>query len=177
MILAGGQAARMGGMKALAPWNGATLIEAVIARLKPQAAILAINARPDQAEALAAFGLPVLADDLFADLGPLSGVRTALVWARDRGQDHVITAPCDMPNLPSDMVARLMAAGPADIVHFAGARDHPLCARWAVSILPALDAALAAADGGLAVMRFVERQLVIKLPTGDDAAFTNINAL
>lgn len=178
MILAGGQAARMGGMKALAPWNGATLIEAVIARLKPQAAMLAINARPNQAEALAAFGLPVLVDDnLFADLGPLSGVRTALVWARDRGEDHVITAPCDMPNVPGDMITRLMAAGPADIVHFAGARDHPLCARWRVSILPVLDAALAAAGGGLAVMRFVESQSVIKLPTGDDAAFANINAL
>jgi molybdopterin-guanine dinucleotide biosynthesis protein A len=180
VILGGGQATRMNGVKALAPWNGATLIEAVIARLKPQAEILALNARPDQAGDLSAFGLPVLVDeDDLSDLGPLSGVRTALKWAGGHGHAHVIIAPCDMPNLPEDMVARLMAVEAAEIVYFAGVRDHPLCARWNVSLLPVLDAELTAAkaDGGLAVMRFVERRTVIKLPAGDNAAFTNINSL
>ncbi len=179
-ILAGGRATRMGGMKALAPWNGASLIEAVIGRIAPQVTALALNARPDQAEALSLFRLPVLVDDLpLADLGPLSGVRTALLWASGLGEDHVITAPCDMPSLPADMVARLMAVEAADIVYFAGVRDHPLCARWNIGMLPVLDAALAAAkaDGGLTVMRFVERHGAIRLPTGDDAAFANINAL
>jgi len=180
VILAGGQATRMNGVKALAPWIGATLIEAVIARLQPQADTLAINVRSDQAADLAAFGLPLLVDDeRVSDLGPLSGVRTALVWARDHARAYVVTAPCDMPDLPDDMVARLMAVEAAEIVYFAGARDHPLCARWAVSLLPVVDAELTAAkaDGGLAVMRFVERRLAIKLPAGDNAAFTNINSL
>ena len=180
VILAGGRATRMGGSKALAPWNGTTLIATVIDRMAAQASAMALNARPDQAQDLAQFGLPVLVDnDHLADLGPLSGVRTALEWTRGRGQDHVITAPCDMPNLPADMVQRLAAAEPAAIVYFAGSRDHPLCARWHVSLLPVLDAALEGgkADGGLGVMRFVERQDAIKLPTGDDAAFVNINSL
>jgi molybdopterin-guanine dinucleotide biosynthesis protein A len=170
----------MNGVKALAPWNGVTLIEAVIARLRSQADVLALNARPDQAGDLAAFGLPVLIDDdNLSDLGPLSGVRTALKWAGEHGYAHVIIAPCDMPNLPEDMVARLMAVEAADIVYFAGARDHPLCARWSVALLPVLDAELMAAkaDGGLAVMRFVERRTVIKLAAGNNAAFTNINSL
>ncbi|WP_443751119.1 molybdenum cofactor guanylyltransferase [Asticcacaulis solisilvae] len=168
----------MGGTKALAPWNGTTLIAAVIDRMAAQASAMALNARPDQAQDLARFGLPVLVDDEdLADLGPLSGVRTALAWAQARGNDHVVTAPCDMPDLPKDMVARLMAADAADIAYFATMRDHPLCARWSVSLLPGLEAALAGADGGLAVMRFVERQTVIKLPTEDDAAFANINSL
>ena len=180
VILGGGKARRMGGVKALAPWNGATLIEAVIARIRPQVSALALNARSDQIADLAAFGAPVLVDDdHLADLGPLSGVRTALKWARDHGHAQVVIAPCDMPNLPEDMVARLMAVEAAEIVYFAGARDHPLCARWSVSLLPVLDAELTAAksEGGLAVMRFVERRTVIKLPAGDNAAFTNVNSL
>lgn len=179
VILAGGRATRMGGIKALAPWNGTTLIATVIDRMAAQGTAMALNARPDQAQDLARFGLPVLVDDDdLADLGPLSGVRTAMAWAKSRGDDHVVTTPCDMPNLPADMVAQLMAAEPADIAYFAGTRDHPLCARWAVSLLPVLDAALSAAraEGGLAVMTFVGRQSTVTL-TGDDAAFTNINAL
>ncbi len=177
VILAGGRATRMGGVKALSPWNGTTLIATVIDRMAAQASAMAINARPDQAGDLAAFGLPVLTDDdNLSDLGPLSGVRTALQWARGRRNDHVVTAPCDMPNLPNDMVEKLVAAEPADIAYFVTARDHPLCARWSVSLLPTLEKALAVADGGLAVMRFVESQSVVKV-AGDDAAFMNINSL
>ncbi|MBW8881267.1 MAG: NTP transferase domain-containing protein [Asticcacaulis sp.] len=178
VILAGGQGRRHGGNKALAPWDDTTLIGAVIARMAPQADRLAINARGDLARPLSAFGLPILIDDVdFSELGPLCGVRTAMKWASAAGDSHVVTAPCDMPDLPVDMVARLMAADAADIVHFAGARDHPLCTRWSVSLLTALEDALAQADGGLAVMRFVSQQQVITLPTVDDAAFANINAL
>ncbi len=178
VILAGGQGRRHGGNKALAPWNETTLIGAVVARLAPQAQRLAINARADLARPLSDFGLPILIDDAdFSDLGPLSGVRTAMKWASAAGDGHVITVPCDMPDLPLDMAAQLAAADEADIVHFSGARDHALCARWRVSLLPALEEALTQADGGLAVMRFVSQQQVIKLPTGDDDAFANINSL
>jgi len=175
VILAGGQGLRMGGNKPMHPYEGGTLIGAVIARLKPQVRNMAINS----AElVLSVFDLPLLFDEKdLANLGPLSGVRTALTWAKTRGATHVITAPCDMPCLPEDFVSRLMAVphDDAEVVYFAGARDYPLCARWNTAILADLENALRVAEGGLAVMRFLSSRKVIKLEAGDDAAFININ--
>jgi molybdopterin-guanine dinucleotide biosynthesis protein A len=176
VILAGGKGARMGGNKPLSPWRGSTLIAAVIDRLKPQADPLVINADPVQAEALRPLDLPLIFDAATtAGRGPLSGVLSALTWAAALGETFVITAPCDMPDLPADMVARLVAAPEADIVHFTGARDYPLCARWAVRLRPRLTKALEAAPDGLAVMRFIATHHAVTLPADDDSAFININ--
>lgn len=176
VILAGGRGMRLGGNKPLFPWNGSTLIEAVIERLGPQADPLAVNAGASHAEALQTFGLPLIFDPpATADRGPLSGVLTALAWADERGEAFVVTAPCDMPGLPADMVARLMDAPEADVVHFKGARDYPLCARWAARLYPRLRSALEAAPDGLAVMRFIAGCRVHVIPVTDDRAFANIN--
>jgi len=169
----------MGGNKPLHPWRGATLIEATIARLKPQAEAIYINAGP---QALERLGHPMVYDAPdFAGLGPLSGVRSAIRLAAGLGHDAVVTAPCDMPDLPLDLVARLRAAD-ADIVHFFGAnafekRDYPLTTLWRTSLLPSLDAALAAArpEGGLKVMRYIQSQTFARLEAADPMAFRNIN--
>ena len=166
----------MGGNKPLHPWGQSTLIETVIGRLSPQASALAINADPARADDLHRLGLPLIFDAAAtAGRGPLSGVLSALVWAGDRGEAFVITAPCDMPALPGDMVARLMNAPDTDVVHFAGVRDYPLCARWATRLLPRLQSALEAVSDGLKVMRFIDDCSHIVLPAGDDRAFANIN--
>ncbi len=72
-----------------------------MARLRPQAAEIHINAGRAGgalAENLAGLGLPLIFDDeALADLGPLSGVRSALRLAVAAGDDAVMTAPCDMP--------------------------------------------------------------------------------
>ena len=178
VILAGGQGSRMGGNKPLQPYAGTNLIEATLARLRPQVGNIQINARPDLVADLAYIGLPLVCDDPdFADLGPLSGVRTAVKRAADLGRDHVVTAPCDMPALPLDMIMRLRNED-ADIVHFRGERDYPLCALWRTSLLPALDKALIAArpEGGVRVMRLIASQNSIALP-GDPGDFININTL
>ena len=176
VILAGGKGTRLGGNKPLFPWRGSTLIEAVIARLDRQADPLAVNADPLHAEALQTFGLPLIFDaPATANRGPLSGVLSALAWAAERGEAFVVTAPCDMPDLPADMVAQLIDAPGADVVHFKGARDYPLCARWATGLYPRLAAALEAAPDGLAVMRFIAGCQAVVLPAGDDRAFANIN--
>lgn len=175
VILAGGQGLRMGGNKPMHSYDGGTLIGAVIARVESQVRDIAINAAQPE---LSVFGLPLLYDEpAFADLGPLSGVRTALAWAETRGDTYVITAPCDMPRLPETYVQRLIsvATGDADVVHFSGVRDYPLCARWRTAILPDLQDALRSSAGGLAVMRFLSSRKVTKLEAGDDTAFININ--
>lgn len=176
VILAAGKGTRMGGNKPLHPWGSSTLIETVIDRLSPQAQTLAINADPARADDLHRLGLPLIFDaPATAERGPLSGVLSALAWAGERGQAFVVTAPCDMPHLPGDMADRLMTAADAEIVHFAGTRDYPLCARWSTGLYPRLHAALAAVGDGLKVMRFIGECTSIVLPAGDDRAFANIN--
>ncbi len=182
VILAGGRGRRMGGNKPLFPYGETTLIEATLARLQPQTRRIAIDAgiagTPLAAE-LARIGFPLVFDQPpFDDLGPLSGVRTALAAAHEAGDDAVITVPCDMPSLPLDFVPRLTEApSEADIVHFAGADDYRLCGLWRMTLLPALDKALLAArpDGGLRVTSFLENKKLLKLPVADDTAFRNIN--
>lgn len=74
VILAGGQARRMGGGdKGLLTLGGQSLLGRVIDRLSPQVAGLAINANGDPAR-LASFGLPVLPDSIPDYAGPLAGV-------------------------------------------------------------------------------------------------------
>ena len=81
VILAGGQARRMGGGdKGLLTLGRGTILGRVIDRLEPQVAGLALNANGD-ATRFAAFGLPVLADSIEGFAGPLAGVLAGLDWA------------------------------------------------------------------------------------------------
>ncbi|WP_243642585.1 molybdenum cofactor guanylyltransferase MobA [Sulfurisoma sediminicola] len=102
LVLAGGQALRMGGIaKGLAPLQGRPLLAHVIERLAPQVARLAINAnRPEYG----AFGLPLVADVVGGFAGPLAGLHAGLLACTT---PWLVTAPCDAPLLPHDLVARL----------------------------------------------------------------------
>ena len=85
VILAGGQATRMGGGdKGLLALGGTPLLSHVIARLEPQVAGLALNANGDAAR-FEAFGLPVLPDTIAGFAGPLAGVLAGLDWAAGHG--------------------------------------------------------------------------------------------
>ena len=110
VILAGGRATRMGGGdKGLLQLGGATLLDHVIDRLSPQVAELALNANGDPAR-FAAYGLPVLADNISEFPGPLAGVLAGLDWAAARGAEAIVTAAADTPFFPCDLVPQLLLA-------------------------------------------------------------------
>lgn len=118
VILAGGQATRMGGGdKGLLELGGQTLLARVIERLEPQVADLALNANGDPAR-FAGFGLPVIADSIDGYAGPLAGVLAGLDWAAGQGADTIVTVAADTPFFPCDLVPRLLLA--------AEGMDHPL---------------------------------------------------
>jgi molybdenum cofactor guanylyltransferase len=178
VILAGGQGRRMGGNKPFYAHGFSTLIEAVIARLRSQSDALYVNASHHLMPDFEKLGLPLVNDDPdFAGLGPLSGVLTALELAAARGEETVVTVPCDMPDLPLDLVEQLVAAPSTDVVYFTGRSEYPLCALWRTTVTERLKAMLDENrdSGGLAVWRFVEQVQVCKVITTDDAAFANIN--
>jgi len=80
VLLAGGLARRMGGGdKPMRTIGGRTILDRVIARLKPQCDGLILNANGEPAR-FAAFGLPVIADSVADFPGPLAGILAALDW-------------------------------------------------------------------------------------------------
>jgi molybdenum cofactor guanylyltransferase len=139
LVLAGGKASRLGGGdKPLLPLAGATLLDLVLARLRPQASTIAVSANGDPAR-FARFGLPVL-PDAQGHAGPLAGVAAGMAWAAKCGADTLLTVPGDTPFIPADLVTRL-AAAPAWAV--SDGAVHPLIALWPTQEAARLNAWLA----------------------------------
>lgn len=180
VILAGGQARRMGGGdKALLPLGTGTLLSHVIERFSPQVAALALNANGDPARFDTR--LPVLADSIPGFAGPLAGVLAGLDWAAAEGASHVVSAAADTPFLPADLVARLLLAAERAGTPIALAasgeppRPHPTFGLWPVALRDDLRAAL---EGGLRrILDWTERHGAATAPfssAGFDPFF-NIN--
>jgi molybdopterin-guanine dinucleotide biosynthesis protein A len=144
VLLAGGLARRMGGGdKPLVRVAGRPLLDHVIERLRPQVAAMALNANGDAAR-FAPWGLPVLADDVAGNPGPLAGVLVGLAWARAQGAAWLVSVAADTPFIPPDLVARLHAArGDHPIaVACSGGRTQPTVALYATVLEPDLRQAL-----------------------------------
>ncbi|HEX5318631.1 MAG TPA: molybdenum cofactor guanylyltransferase MobA [Stellaceae bacterium] len=147
LLLAGGLSRRMGGGdKSLRLLGGETILDRVIARMRPQVAALVLNANGDPAR-FARFGLPVVADSVGDFAGPLAGILAGLDWAAANRPDCdiVASAATDAPFLPLDLVARLMAGlGGADLACAAsGGQPHPVIGLWPVRLREDLRRALA----------------------------------
>lgn len=136
VILAGGQASRMGGNdKGLIKLDGKAMIEYVIDRLQPQVAGIVINANRN-IEKYAEYGFPVISDEMSGFQGPLAGIASALQNIKTR---YLLTTPCDSPFLPDNLVNRLgqeLLSHDADIsVADSGERLQPVfaCMRTGLS--------------------------------------------
>src|SRR5215472_1788446 len=149
VLLAGGLARRMGGGdKPLRLIAGRSLLDRVIERLRPQVAALVLNANGDPAR-FAAYGLPVVADSVSGNPGPLAGVLAGLDWTAQHRPDcpMVVSVATDAPFLPADLVSRLAAGLAADAADLAcaasGGQPHPVIGLWPVRLRDALRHAVA----------------------------------
>jgi molybdenum cofactor guanylyltransferase len=152
VLLAGGLARRMGGGdKPMRTIAGRTILDRVIARLKPQCDGLILNANGDPAR-FAAFGLPVIPDGVADFPGPLAGILAALDWAAANRPDIklVLSAAADCPFLPRDLVSRLCGALEAEKAELAVAasdgQSHPVIGLWSVGLREKLRHALVVED-------------------------------
>jgi molybdenum cofactor guanylyltransferase len=152
VLLAGGLARRMGGGdKPMRQIGGSTILERVIARLKPQCGELILNANGNPAR-FARFGLPVIPDTVADFPGPLAGILAALDWAATHrpGVSIVFSAAADCPFLPRDLVARLNEALVNEDAQLAvaasGGQSHPVIGLWSVALRDELRHALVQED-------------------------------
>ena len=144
VIVAGGEAARLGGEKPFLPFRGHSLLDAVIARVRPQVDVLALNLRADAApKAAGRYSEPILTDTVPGSVGPLAGIVTGLEWVRELGGiEWMASFPGDTPFLATDLVATLSGAVVGNVPVFAqdGEAAQYLCALWPLSALEPLRA-------------------------------------
>lgn len=183
VILAGGQARRMGGGdKGLLDLGGRSLIEEVAARMKPQCEALILNANGDPAR-FQALGLPVEPDGVAGFPGPLAGVLAGMERAAASGFTHVLSAAADTPFPPRDLAARLIAAAEASgapIALAATRREgklarHPTFGLWSADLRADLRATLEA--GLFKVSLWAERHGAVSaaFPQEPFDPFFNVN--
>jgi molybdopterin-guanine dinucleotide biosynthesis protein A len=165
VVLAGGLARRMGGGdKARIRVGGLTILERVLERLRPQCAGLILNAN-SEAERFADTGLSVVADSVPDHPGPLAGILAGLDWTAKHAPDieWVVSAPCDCPFLPRDLVARLhqarAGAGAQLACARSGERRHPVVALWPVILREELRRAITS-EGARKVNAWIARYTI-----------------
>ena len=184
VILAGGRATRLGGIdKCLIEIGGRTLLARIRDRLAPQVDGLILNANGDPAR-FAAYGLPVVPDDLPDRPGPLAGVLAGMEAAAARGATHIVTAAGDTPFFPETLAARLSAAADAERAPLACAATpdiagkvwrHPTFGFWPVALAADLRAALR--QGLRKVVLWTDRHgcAVVAFDPGPPDPFFNVN--
>lgn len=152
VVLAGGEGRRIGGGKPLRMLGGETLLVRALGQANTFSDRVALAVR-DPAQVGAPGGVAVISDAPVE--GPLGGLAAALGWARDQGRAAVLTLPCDMPFVPTDLGARLGAALDGDAaIAASGGRLHPVCGLWRVEALDHLPAY--AASGRRSLHGFAE---------------------
>ena len=144
VILAGGKARRFAGTdKGLVQFRQRAIIEHVIEAIKPQLKNILINANRNQL-AYAAFGYPVISDELSDFQGPLAGFITGM---RQITTPYMLTLPCDGPLISDDYVTRMIDAAVGKNVDIVVAHDghrlQPVHTLISVELVDSLDAYLA----------------------------------
>ncbi|MGF6275370.1 molybdopterin molybdotransferase [Massilia sp. UYP11] len=185
LVLAGGRASRMGNVdKGLQPFRSSTMVEHVLARLRPQVGPVAISANRNL-DTYRAFDATVLPDEIADGVepypGPLAGLETGL---RHCATPYLLAVPCDSPFLPPDLASRLFAAlqeADADLAYAAtrepGMRTqaHPVFCLVRADRLPALTSYLV--EGGRRVDGWYRDLKAVEVVFDDTDAFRNINTL
>jgi len=180
LILAGGRGMRMGGVdKGLQTLQGKPMILHVIQRLQPQVDRIMINANQNL-DRYREFNFPVCADEKNDYAGPLAGMQAGLIHCETA---YMLTAPCDTPMLPTDLVTQLATAlekSKADIA-VANTKQHdriyrqPMFCLMKKTVLTDLTAALE--RGVRKVDLWLAEKNVVDVVFDDETAFANINTL
>lgn len=141
LILAGGLARRMGGGdKCLLPLAGKTLLQRTIERAQPQVDELLLNANGNSLR-FARTRLPVIADEIANNPGPLGGIHAGMRWLERDNPDAewLVSFASDTPFFPRDLVGRLLTQALAEKTQVAiatsGNQLHPTFALWHISLL------------------------------------------
>jgi molybdopterin-guanine dinucleotide biosynthesis protein A len=180
LVLAGGRGSRMGGIdKGLQAHHGVPLAQHALRRLAPQVATTMLSANRNL-ETYAAMGVPVWSDETADFSGPLAGMLAGLNHC---GTEYLATVPCDAPDFPLDLVARLargLDASQAPIAVAAtieqqAVRPQPVFCLLNVSVGARRAACLARGERKTAL--WIRQHRNIQVVFEEPKAFLNVNTL
>lgn len=140
-VLAGGQSSRFGSDKAIAEFQGRTLLARAVDTLSGWCEHVVVIGR-ETAPA------PTLPDWPGPGMGPLAGIAAALHLARDEGYDMVLTCGVDSLDLPENL-PDLLGAAPAFLA------TQPVIGLWPASAVAAIEAVLKG-EGRHSMLHFAE---------------------
>lgn len=175
LILAGGQASRLGGTdKGLIECAGRPLLEHVLARVAPCVAAVLISANRNL-DAYRRYGHPVIADATADFPGPLAGIARGL---EDCTTEWLWVVPCDAPQVDARLLDRLTQAcrkrNARAAVPLENGQMHPTFALLHRTTLASLEAYLAA--GRRAAHAWLKMLPAAEVECGDHPAwFANVN--
>ena len=179
LILAGGQASRMGGVdKGWVRLGQTPLIRCSLAALSRQAepprqVLISANRHLDD---YAALGVPVLPDVLSGSLGPLAGLHAAQLSPLLSTGEPLLVISVDTVRLPDNFASRLLdalAAGHDAVSASDSERWHPTL--MMVRTGQAASLADYLLGGGRSIRGWLASQRVVEVPFADAAAFANAN--
>ncbi len=167
VILAGGKSTRMGCNKALLNIKGKPLIQMLIERVRPVTEKILISSNDPFTYHF--LNYPVIRDR-FRNHGPLAGVHAAMV---EEVSSLYLVLACDLPNLSSQLLRRLVHLGKDFDAVIPRTRDgvkHPLCAVYRRTCLPAIEAALTSGANTVMLMLF-DHDLAVKWVDPEEGQF------
>jgi molybdenum cofactor guanylyltransferase len=180
LVLAGCRGTRMGGVdKGLQMHLGVPLAQYALERLRPQVGALMLNANRNL-EAYGAMGVPVWPDQMAEYPGPLAGMLAGLTHC---STPYLVTVPCDTPNFPLDLVARLAEGlGAVDgematafTQEVEGPRAQPVFCLMKASLRDSLKAFISSGERKTGL--FAAQHHSTRVVFHDPAAFANANTL
>jgi molybdopterin-guanine dinucleotide biosynthesis protein A len=182
VVLAGGRSSRMAGAaKATLELAGVSLVELVVARLRPQVSEVVVNFNGDPASLPRMPGVAVVADPVAGHPGPLAGVVCAFDYLdlNRSPAEAVAVVPCDGPFLPATLVATLAEALVANAAQAACVRYlgqlQPTFSLWRRDCAPLARGELDRGRGGFKSLLAELAAVVVDWPQGEFDPFFNIN--
>jgi len=136
-----------------------TLLAFIIDRLTIQTNRIIINGPHTRSDAFEGYNVPIITDLLPDFQGPLSGILTALYWAKKNDTPWVATVSCDTPFFPANLLQILSTNTLNSKKNHAAAiavfqqRTHPTFGLWSQKLYEPLKHALAV-DNNRAVNRW-----------------------
>ncbi len=175
IILAGGQATRMGGEdKGLILLDGRPMLAHVLKQITPQVDHIVINANRNQ-QRYETFGWPVISDLESNFRGPLAGIASVMQTV---ASNCFVCIPCDAPLLPSHLVEQLHSAiqdssANSSVAH-SGESIQPVFALFKKSAEPALRRFVQAGESKVRLWHHQNSSVVVDFSDTPEA-FLNIN--
>ena len=125
-VLAGGESRRFGSDKAVAIYQGKSLMDHAIDILRRVTPDIVICGRPWP-------GHVMVPDYPAAGLGPLGGLCGGLRHAQETGAAYVLTIGCDTPLVPPELIDRLIGIEGASFLE-----ELPIIGHWPSDLAPEL---------------------------------------